>query len=80
MSLIKNRGKKTIHIHGKKTLLERLLYHTPRPVNILMHPNGSYAFVANSNANEIEVIYLKTFTIVSTIGTGNIPDVMAFVE
>jgi len=72
--------KKTIHIHGKKTVLERLLYHTPRPVNIIMHPNGSYAFVANSNANEIEVIDLKTFTIVSTIGTGKIPDGMAFVK
>jgi YVTN family beta-propeller protein len=71
---------KTITLHGKKTVLERILYHTPRPVNIVMHPNGLYAFVANSNANEIEVIDLKTFTIVSTIGTGKIPDGMAFVK
>jgi YVTN family beta-propeller protein len=71
---------KTIHIHGKSTILERILYHTPYPVNILMHPNGLYAFVANSNANKIEVIDMRTFTIVSTIGTGKIPDAMVFVE
>jgi YVTN family beta-propeller protein len=45
-----------------------------------MHPNGLYAFVANSNANKIEVIDMKTFTVVSTIGTGKIPDGMAFVK
>jgi YVTN family beta-propeller protein len=71
---------KTIHIHGKTTRLERMLYHTPVPVNILMHPNGLYAFIANSNANKIEVIDMRSFTIVSTIGTGNIPDAMAFME
>jgi DNA-binding beta-propeller fold protein YncE len=31
------------------------------PVNILMHPNGLYAFVANSNANKVEVIDMKKF-------------------
>jgi YVTN family beta-propeller protein len=71
---------KNIILKGKKTFLEKVLYHTPRPVNILMHPNGLYAFVANSNANKIEVIDMKTFTLVSTIGTGNIPDGMAFVK
>jgi DNA-binding beta-propeller fold protein YncE len=44
-----------------------------------MHPNGIYAFVANSNANKIEVIDMKTFTIV-IIGTGKVPDAMVFVE
>ncbi len=71
---------KTIQIHGKTTLLERILYHTPRPVGILMHPNGLYAFVANSNANKIEVIDMRTFTLVSTIGTGKIPDGLTFVK
>jgi YVTN family beta-propeller protein len=70
----------TIMLHGKTTLLEKLLYHTPRPVNILMHPNGLYAFVANSNANKIEVIDMKSFKIVSTIGTGDVPDALVFVE
>jgi YVTN family beta-propeller protein len=71
---------KTIILHGKISVLERILYHTPRPVNILMHPNGLYAFVSNSNSNKIEVIDMKTFTIVSTIGAGKIPDALAFVE
>lgn len=71
---------KTIQIPGKKGLVERMFYHTPRPGGILMHPNGMYAFVANSNANKIEVIDLKTFTLVSTIGTGLVPDGIAFVE
>lgn len=71
---------KDIVLNGKSTLLEKILYHTPRPVNIVMHPNGLYAFVANSNANKIEVIDMKTFTVVSTIGTGNVPDGMALVQ
>jgi YVTN family beta-propeller protein len=62
------------------TLLERLLYHTPRPVGILIHPNGLYAFVANSNANKIEVIDMKTFTVVSAIKTGKIPDGLAIIN
>lgn len=71
---------KTINIPGKHTLVERVLYHTPRLVNILMHPNGAYAFIANSNASKIEVIDMTSFEIVSTIGTGNIPDAMAFTK
>lgn len=71
---------KTIVFHGKTTLVEILLYHTPRPVNIVMHPNGLYAFVSNSNANKIEVIDMKTFEIVSTIGTGRVPDAIAFIN
>ena len=71
---------KKIKIRGKTNLVERALYHTPRPVGLLMHPNGLYAFVANSNADRIEVIDMKTFTIVSTIGTGRVPDGLTFVE
>ncbi|MGZ0016177.1 YVTN family beta-propeller repeat protein [Yeosuana sp. AK3] len=71
---------KTIQIPGKKGLVERILYHTPRPLDILMHPNGHYAFVSNSNANKIEVIDMKTFKIISTIGTGKIPDGLAFIK
>jgi len=71
---------KIISIPGKKSFIERALYHTPRPVGILMHPNGLYAFVANSNADKIEVIDMKTFNIVSTIGTERVPDGLTFVE
>ena len=45
-----------------------------------MHPNGLYAFVANSNANEIEVIDMQSFSIVSTIGTGKVPDGLTIVN
>lgn len=71
---------KTITIRGKNKLLERILYHTPRPINILMHPNGLFAFVSNSNAHEIEVIDMKTLTIISTIGTGKVPDALVYIE
>jgi YVTN family beta-propeller protein len=71
---------KTIRFHGKTNVVEKVFYHTPRPVNILMHPNGLYAFISNSNANKIEVINMKTFKVVSTIGTAKVPDALAFVE
>lgn len=71
---------KIIHIPGKRKILERVLYHTPRPVNLVMHPNGQYAFIANSNASKIEVVDMRTFEIVSTIGTGKIPDALAFIN
>ncbi|APZ45107.1 hypothetical protein BW723_01810 [Polaribacter reichenbachii] len=71
---------KTITLHGKTTILEKVLYHTPRPVNILMHPNGLYAFVSNSNANKIEVIDMKSFKVVSTIGTDDVPDALVFIQ
>lgn len=70
---------KTIKIPGKKGFLERLLYHTPRPVTILMHPNSKYAFVSNSNANKIEVIDMEKLILISTIETGQIPDGLAFI-
>lgn len=71
---------KEIIIPGKKNIVEKIIYHSPRPVGILIHPNGLYAFVANSNANRVEVIDMKTFTIVSSIGTAKIPDGLAFIE
>lgn len=71
---------KTIQLHGKADLVEKILYHTPRPVGILIHPNGQYAFVANSNANKIEVIDMKTFTLVSNIGTAKIPDGLTIIN
>lgn len=71
---------KTIVIPGKKNIIDKILYHTPRPVGLLMHPNGEYAFVANSNANKVEVIDMNTFSLVSTIGTGDAPDGLAIIN
>ena len=71
---------KTISIPGKSGIIERILFHTPRPVNILMHPDGRYAFVSNSNARKIEVIDMNTLEIVGNIGTGMVPDALVFLE
>ena len=71
---------KIIDLPGKKNIIDRVLYHTPRPVGILMHPNGQYAFVANSNADRIEVIDLKSLSVVSTIGTRRVPDGLAIIQ
>ena len=79
-SVLQKKRINTIYIPGKRTLIEKVLYHSPRPVGIFMHPNGLYAFVANSNADKIEVIDMKTFKIVSTIGTGRVPDGLTVVN
>lgn len=71
---------KEIIVKGKANIFERLIYHTPWPVGILVHPNDKYAFVANSNANRIEVIDLKTLSVVSKIKTGSIPDGMTLMN
>lgn len=71
---------KTIQIRGKKGYLQRTLYHTPTPINIVMHPNGLYAYIANSNANEIQVLDMKNFSLVSTIRTGKRPYGLTFAK
>jgi YVTN family beta-propeller protein len=70
---------RTIIIPGKKNIVEKLLYHTPRPVGILMHPNGLYAFVSNFTASRVEVIDMRNFTIVSSIKVGKMPDGLSLV-
>jgi DNA-binding beta-propeller fold protein YncE len=71
---------KIIVIPGKKNIFERILYHTPRPVGILMHPNGKYAFVSNFTASRVEVIDMQNFTIVSSIKVGQMPDGLALIQ
>lgn len=70
----------TIPISGKANLFDKLIYGTPRPVGILMHTNGLYAFVSNYSANRVEVINMKSFKIVSSIKVGEMPDGLAFIE
>ena len=69
----------TINIPGKKNILEKVLYHTPRPVGILFHPNGKYVFVSNFTAGRVEVIDLESFSIVSSIKVGQMPDGLALI-
>lgn len=71
---------KTIKIPGKKNIFEKVIYRTPRPVSIIMHPNGKYAFVANFTAGRVEVIDIRDFRIVSSINAGKMPDGLAFVN
>ncbi len=71
---------KTIIIPGKKNILEKVLYHTPRPVGILMHPNGLYAFVSNITGGRVEVIDMHNFSIVSSIKAGEMPDGLALIH
>jgi len=71
---------KNIIIPGKKNFLDKLLYRTPRPVGILMHPNGLYAFVSNITAGRVEVIDLRNFNIVSSIKVGEMPDGLTLIN
>ena len=70
----------TIRIPGKKNILDKLIYGTPRPVGILLHPNGKYAFVSNYAAGRVEVLDMNTFTLVSSIKVGEMPDGLVFIE
>jgi len=69
-----------VQIPGKKNLIEKVIYGTPRPVGMLMHPYGKYAFVSNYAAGRVEVLDMKTFTLVSSIQVGSMPDGLAFIQ
>ena len=70
----------SILIPGKKNILEKVIYRTPRPVCILMHPNGNYAFISNYTAGRVEVIDMNNFAIVSSIQVGDMPDGLTFIN
>lgn len=69
-----------IIIPGKQNIFDKIIYRTPRPVGILMHPNGLHAFVSNMTAGRVEVIDMHDFTIVSSIKVGDMPDGLALVN
>jgi YVTN family beta-propeller protein len=70
---------KTIALPGSDGQLDKLIYGQPRPVGILMHPNGLYAFVSNYSQERVEVIDLKNFIWNGSIKVGNRPDGLAWV-
>jgi YVTN family beta-propeller protein len=70
----------SIRIPGKKNIIEKVLYRTPRPVGILMHSNGIYAFVSNYTAGRVEVIDMRNLTLVSSINVGDMPDGLALLN
>lgn len=51
---------------------------SPVPVGILMHPSGTYAFVANTQADIITVIDLVKIKIVGRLVAGQEPDGLAY--
>lgn len=69
-----------VQIPGKKNIFEKVLYSIPRPVGILMHPNGKYAFVSNYSAGRVEVLDMNSFTLVSSIKVGEMPDGLALIN
>ena len=71
---------KNIALPGSKNLAEKLMYGTPRPVGILMHPNGKYAFVSNYTAGIVEVIDMLNFKCEGRIPVGNMPDGLALIN
>lgn len=70
----------SITIPGKKNIFKNVIYRSPRPVGILMHPNGNYAFVSNYTAGRVEVIDMISFTIISSVKVGQMPDGLAFIN
>ena len=70
----------SVQIPGKKNIFEKVLYSTPRPVGILMHPSGKYAFVSNYSAGRVEVLDMNSFTLVSSIKVGEMPDGLALIN
>jgi YVTN family beta-propeller protein len=51
---------------------------SPVPVGILIHPNGRFAYVANTNADIIAVIDLSTWQITKRLKAGREPDGLGF--
>lgn len=49
------------------------------PIGVLITPDGSHAFVANSSHREVVLIDLGELRVVSRIETGNVPDGLAFI-
>lgn len=49
------------------------------PIGVLITPDGTHAFVANSSRREVVVIDLGTLGVIDRIETGNVPDGLAFV-
>jgi YVTN family beta-propeller protein len=59
---------------SEKRLFGQAFANSPTPVGILISPDGSRAYVANTNSNLVALVDLATMTVVGTIATGNEPD------
>ncbi|HWP83333.1 MAG TPA: cytochrome D1 domain-containing protein [Bacteroidota bacterium] len=51
---------------------------SPVPIGILIHPGGTHAYVANSNADMVTVLDLRQWKVVGRIKTGKEPDGLGY--
>jgi len=51
---------------------------SPVPVGIFIHPDGGFAYIANTNADIVTVIDLSSWEIVNRLKTGREPDGLGF--
>lgn len=66
-------------IEGKKSrLFSDRFGESPVPVGILIHPDGRYAYVANTNADIVTVINLKTWQVTNRLKAGREPDGLGY--
>ena len=61
-----------------QALVDEVVERGPRPIGILIDPDGQYAYVANRGLNHIAVVDLKSWEVVKRIQTGAGPDGMAW--
>ena len=59
---------------SEKRLFGQAFADSPTPVGILISPDGTQAYVANTNSNLVALVDLASLTVVGTIATGNEPD------
>lgn len=50
------------------------------PIGVLITPDGTHAFVANSSRREVVVIDLGSLGVIARLETGNVPDGLAYIE
>lgn len=63
---------------GRVTVLDRGEGGDLGPIGVLITPDGTHAFVANSSRQEVVVIDLGTLDVIARLETGNVPDGLAF--
>ena len=74
------REMKRITIPGKRNYLERIFMHTPTPIGLLVHPDGRYALIANSNAHQLVILDITKGKLMGSINVGKRPDGIAYVR
>lgn len=77
-NLLKTISMEVSALEKKTSRLFQDFDNSPVPVGILIHPDNSYAFVANTNADIITIINLESLEISGRLSAGNEPDGLGF--